>query len=170
VANFIVDHMVDEAEGECLAETRDWELFFDGSVCSKGNGVGCVIISPNGVVVELLARLEFKCTNNQAEYEALLFGLEHLRDMGVRSVKAFGDSQLVVQQIRGESQCFDGILNEYLERCMNIINVLESFCITYIPRAQNAKADALAQQASSYEVSRGLFSVQEKPASQGVHN
>jgi ribonuclease HI len=170
VADFIVDHMVDEAEGECLVETRDWEVFFDGSVCSRGNGVGCVIISPNGVVVELSVKLEFKCTNNQAEYEALLFGLEHLRDMGVQSVKAFGDSQLVIQQIRGESQCFDGILNEYLERCMNIIDVLESFCITYIPRAQNAKADALAQQAFGYEVSRGLFSVQEKTTSQGVHN
>jgi ribonuclease HI len=96
------------------------------------------------VVVGLSVRLEFKCTNNQAEYEALLFGLEHLQDMGVRSVKAFGDSQLVVQQMRGESQCFGGILNKYLERCMNIIDVLESFCITYIHRAQNAKADALA--------------------------
>jgi hypothetical protein len=49
--------------------------------------------------------------------------------MGVRSINAFGDSQLVVQRIRGESQCLDGILNEYLEKCLSIIAKLESFCI-----------------------------------------
>jgi ribonuclease HI len=55
--------------------------------------------------------------NNQDEYEALLFGLELLNYMGVTHVKIFGDSQLVVQQILGEFQCLDGMLNDCLERC-----------------------------------------------------
>ena len=63
------------------------------------------------------SRLEFHCTNNQAEYEALLFGLELLFSMGIKHVQAFRDSQLVVQQVSREFQCFDGILNSYLERC-----------------------------------------------------
>jgi ribonuclease HI len=46
---------------------------------------------------ELSVRLEFMCTNNQAEYEGLLHGLEFLRDMGVMAVEALGDSKLVVQ-------------------------------------------------------------------------
>jgi ribonuclease HI len=160
VEDFIVDHLVSDVEETCLIETSAWDLFFDRSACSRGHSVRCVIISPKGAVVELSVRLEFKCTNNQAEHEAKLFGLEHFQDIGVRSVNAFDDSQLVVQQIRGESQCFSGIINVYLEKCLSIINMLESFRITHIPRAQNAKADALAQQASGYEVSRGLFSVQ----------
>jgi ribonuclease HI len=61
--------------------------------------------------------LKTYCTNNQAEYEALLFGLELLNDMGVKHVKVFGDSQLVVQQVLEEYQCFDGTLNSYLEKC-----------------------------------------------------
>jgi ribonuclease HI len=59
--------------------------------------------------------LEFECTKNQAEYKALLNGLEVLIDLGVRKVEIFGDSKLVVQQINGESQCLDNVLNEYQE-------------------------------------------------------
>jgi ribonuclease HI len=41
------------------------------------------------------------CTNNQAEYESFLCGLDYLDDMGVKSEEAFGDSKLVVQQLNG---------------------------------------------------------------------
>jgi ribonuclease HI len=42
----------------------------------------CIIVSPGGAIVELSVRLEIRCTNNQAKYEALLYGMEHLRDYG----------------------------------------------------------------------------------------
>ena len=74
-----------------------WKLYFDGSVCDDGQGIGAVLISPNGAVFEFSNRLEEECTNNQVEYEALLFGLEFLQSMGVKHVEAFGDSLLVVQ-------------------------------------------------------------------------
>jgi ribonuclease HI len=48
---------------------------------------------------EALSRLDHKCTNNQKEYEALLFDLQILHDMGVKHVEAYGDSLLVVQQV-----------------------------------------------------------------------
>jgi ribonuclease HI len=57
---------------------------------------------------EMSARLEFRCTNNQAEYEALILGLEVLTDMHVQHVEAFGDSKLETQQVLGEVQCLDG--------------------------------------------------------------
>jgi ribonuclease HI len=53
-------------------------------------------MSPNGACFEMSSRLEYFCTNNQAEYEAFLFGLEILESMGVMNVEAFGDSLLVV--------------------------------------------------------------------------
>jgi ribonuclease HI len=56
----------------------------------------------------LSIRLDFACKNNQAEYEALLYGLEYFRDMGVRNVDTFGDSRLVVQQVNGESNAYMG--------------------------------------------------------------
>ena len=64
-----------------------WKLYFDGSVCDDGQGIGAVLISPNGTVFEFLNRLEEECTNNQVEYETLLFGLEFLQSMGVKHLK-----------------------------------------------------------------------------------
>jgi ribonuclease HI len=56
-----------------------------------------VIISPSVVYIDLSIRLEFACTNNQVEYESLLYGLEYLRDLGERDVDVFRDSNLIVQ-------------------------------------------------------------------------
>jgi hypothetical protein len=57
----------------------------------------------------------------------------------------FGDSNLIVQQIRGESQCLDGVLNSYRERCLDIVKLFDMFSIKYIPREENSKANRLAQ-------------------------
>ena len=85
-----------------------WRLHFDGSVCDDGQGIGAVLISSNGAVFEFSNRLEEECTNNQVEYEVLLFGLEFLQTMGVKHVEAFGDSLLVVQQVSKVCQCYSG--------------------------------------------------------------
>jgi ribonuclease HI len=81
-------------------------------------------VSPHGVEYELSIWLDFECTHNQAEYEALLVGLETLVELGTPQVEVFGDSKLIVQQINGESQCFDGTLNEYQERCLYFLSWL----------------------------------------------
>ena len=98
VADFIVEHRInDEHDLEVGYITcTPWKLYFDGSVCDDGQGVGAVHISPNGAVFEFSNWLEEECINNQVEYEALLFGLELLQSMGVKHVEVFGDSLLVV--------------------------------------------------------------------------
>jgi hypothetical protein len=48
----------------------------------------------------------------------------------------FGDSNLIVQHIRRDSQCLDGVLNSYRDRCLDIIKVLDTFSIKYIPRGR----------------------------------
>jgi ribonuclease HI len=100
----------------------------------EGSGAGCVIVSPNGMCYELSISLEFACTNNQAEYEGLLHRLDFLREMGGKEVEASGDSSIVVQQIKGESQCWDGVLNSYRDKCLDLIKTLETFHINYKPR------------------------------------
>jgi ribonuclease HI len=101
VADFIVDHAANAEHSIGLVQLKLWGLFFDGSVCSKGQGAGCVVVSPSGVYIDLSIRLEFACTNNQVEYESLLHGLEFLRDLGARDVDVFGDSNLIMHQVRG---------------------------------------------------------------------
>jgi hypothetical protein len=86
-----------------------------------------------------------------------LFGLELLNCMGVKHVKTFGDSQLVVQQISEEYQCLDGTLNSYLEKCWDIIHYFDEFNIWHISRVENYRANKLVQDASGYRIKRGKF-------------
>jgi hypothetical protein len=88
-----------------------------------------------------------------------LFGLELLSGMGVKHVKALGDSQLVVQQVLGEYQCFDGTLNGYLEKCWDIIHFFDEFNIRHISRVENHRANDLAQDASGYRIKQGKFHI-----------
>jgi ribonuclease HI len=116
-----------------------------------------VVVSPSGVYIDLSIRLEFACTNNQVEYKSLLHGLEFLRDLGARDLDVIGDSNLIVQQIKGDSQCLDGVLNSYRDKCLDIIKLFDTFSIKHIPREENSQVNRLAQQASGYVVSQGLF-------------
>jgi hypothetical protein len=140
VVDFIVEHWVGvEYDDSISLDARfisctSWKLYFDGSACSSGQGIGIVIVSPNGDNFEASCRLNFFCTNNQAEYEALLFGLEILASIKVRHVEAFGDSLLVVQQVSGECQCLEGSLNAYLDKGLDVIKFnFDEFCIHHIP-------------------------------------
>ena len=72
-------------------------MYFDGSFCDKDQGISAVLISPSGAIFEFSNRFKEDCTNNQVEYEALLFALEFLQSMGMKHIEAFGDSLLVVQ-------------------------------------------------------------------------
>jgi hypothetical protein len=85
--DFIVERHIVEDGNICMAEEGAWKLFFDGSVCSQGRDIGCFIESPNGAEYEVSTRLEFRCTNNQAEYEALLTGLEVLIEVEAERVE-----------------------------------------------------------------------------------
>ena len=98
--------------------------------------------------------MEEERTNNQVEYEALLFGLEFLESMGVKHMEAYGDSLVVVQQVSKICQCYNGSLNAYLDRCLDIISCFDEFVIWHIPRDSNQKANALAQQASGHNVTK----------------
>jgi ribonuclease HI len=103
-----------------------------------------VLVSPSNTYFDFASRLKTYCTNNQAEYEALLFGLELLNCMGVKHVKTFGDFHLVVQQVLEEYSCLDGTLNGYHEKCWNIIHCFDEFSIHHISRIENIRANNLA--------------------------
>jgi hypothetical protein len=76
----------------------------------------------------------------------------------------------VVQQVLGESQCSNSILNQYLELCKQLTRGLDTFSIRHVGQEDNKAANRLAQQASGYEVRRGKFSVLEESISCGAIN
>ena len=99
--DFIVEHRINDKHDLEVGYVTctPWKLYFDGSVCDDDQGIGAALISLNVVIFEFSNRSKEDCTNNQVEYEALLFGLEFLQSMGVKHVEAFGDLLLTVQQV-----------------------------------------------------------------------
>ena len=71
-----------EPKGSVFTEPH-WMLFFDGSARQQVGGAGVVLIDPNGDQVKYMVHLEFKATNNMAEYEALNYGLSAALSLGI---------------------------------------------------------------------------------------
>jgi hypothetical protein len=76
--------------------TSMWKMFFDGASSREGVGAGIVFVSPCQETMPLSYKLEFEATNNVAEYEALVLGLQAAKDMGIEEITVFGDFELIV--------------------------------------------------------------------------
>ena len=83
-------------------EGSRWSMYFDGDSNALGNGVGAMIISPKGSHTPFTVRLCFNCTNNMAEYEVCIMGLRAAIDLRIKFLSVFGDSALVINQIKGK--------------------------------------------------------------------
>jgi hypothetical protein len=118
IANFITEHHDSSIN---LLEITPWALFFDGSSCGKGGGVGILLISPSREMFEFAIPIQPTVTNNQAEYEALLRGLLYLREAKAIAVEIYGDSELVIKQLNGQYECRNDILTNYYEECKEIL-------------------------------------------------
>ena len=73
-----------------------WELYVDGAANQRGSGMGLVLVSLEKITIEKSLRLNFSATNNEIEYEVLLWGIVMVQKMGGKAVRVFSDSKLVV--------------------------------------------------------------------------
>ena len=90
-----------------------------------------------------------RATNNEAEYHALIRGLEVALKQGCIEVEAKGDSQLIVQQVTGDWKTKEPRLRELRDRVQELAEDFETFEIQHIPREENKEADSLVEQAFS---------------------
>ena len=74
-------------------------MYFDGASAQRSVGMGVVLISPSKENIHLSYKLDFKTTNNVAEYEALLLGVKAAKEMGIMCMNIFGDADLIIQQV-----------------------------------------------------------------------
>ncbi|KAI3469063.1 hypothetical protein Pfo_025726 [Paulownia fortunei] len=126
-----------------------WTLYVNGSSTSTGNGAGIVIESPQGDMFEYALKFEFLTSNNEVEYEVLLAGLKLAFAVGARKLAIYSNSQLVVNQVRGEYEARDEKMIKYLSLTHDMLAKLEEYGIKQIPRVDNTIADQLAKLASS---------------------
>lgn len=80
---------------------RTWYLSVDGASNLAGSGAGIVLEGPEGILIEQSLRFEFKASNNQVKYEALIVGMRLAKEMGATTLQARSDSQLVTGQVSG---------------------------------------------------------------------
>jgi ribonuclease HI len=154
IADFITEHRDPSIN---LLEITPWALFFHGSSCGKGGGVEILLISPRGEKFEFAIPIQPNVTNNQVEYEALLRGLQYLKEVNAISVEIYGDSELVIKQLNGQYECRNDILRNYYEECKEILKSFQLVIMQHIPRERNEEANRLAQSASGYIENQEVF-------------
>jgi acyl dehydratase/ribonuclease HI len=108
---------------------------------------GVVVRKPDGTTHESLGKYIGRTTNNVAEYYALIAALDYAAASGIRRLRVYSDSQLIVNQIKGLYKVKHPDLRPLHERAKKQAASLESFTIQYVPREQNRDADDLANAA-----------------------
>ncbi|XP_057972721.1 uncharacterized protein LOC131160858 [Malania oleifera] len=146
-----VDSITQEEE-----DPKKWVMLFDEAINVWGHGIGAILISPKGRHYLVVAKLVFPCTNNIAEYEACILGLQAAMDRGVKRLMVRGDSALVIHQLTKEWETQDAKLVLYQEYIQEMIKGFDSISFSHLPRENNVILDALATLATLFEVEEGV--------------
>ena len=123
---------------------------------SRGNpgpaAAAAVLSTPDGDVVDEAKVVLGTATNNVAEYRALLLGLELARDLGAEEVEVINDSELIAHQVNGRYKVKHPDMKPLHAAALRALGGFERWSIRPVPRAQNADADALVNQALDGEL------------------
>jgi ribonuclease HI len=109
--------------------------------------IGVTLKDETGKLLDTISRCIGRTTNNQAEYAALIAGLEAAHRLGAREVAVRSDSELLVKQVNGRYRLKNPGLKPLFLNVGRLRENFASFAITYIPREENGEADALANRA-----------------------
>lgn len=124
-------------------------LFTDGAC--RGNpgngGAGAVLVGQNGEVVSTAKRFLGHCTNNIAEYQALILGLGEALGRGATAISIYLDSELIVRQIQGVYRVKNPTLKPLMADVRALLDRFDTWQIAHVPRSENAVADKLANEA-----------------------
>jgi len=138
--------MVEEVVAPTISRVR---LYSDGA--ARGNpglaGAGAVLVEPSGQVVDRLGKFLGTQTNNFAEYMGLLLGLRRAKELGVREVEVFADSELMIRQLGGRYQVKSASLRPLYEEALKLLNNFERVKLVHVPREMNRAADEMSNQA-----------------------
>ena len=149
-----IEPILDPAGGK-----RHWTLMVDGSSIANGCGARIIFQSPEGDKFEYAIRFQFQASNNEAEYEALLAGINMCKAAGALEIEAKTDSLLVITQVNDDFECKEASVDKYMKLIFEGIKTLKRFVLDHILRSENHQAHALSKLANLGEgdMSRTLF-------------
>ena len=135
---------------ETSLSNASWDIYFDGATRTNEKGkpiseIGILFVSPNKYMIPHAFSLLEPCSNNAAEYQALIVGLELALESGITILEAFGDSQLIVNQMNQKYEIRKPDLLPYYNKAQSLRQKFDVCHITHIHRGENIRADALAR-------------------------
>jgi ribonuclease HI len=137
------------APAEAVAPLVRVRVYSDGA--ARGNpgpsGAGAVLVEPNGQVVDRIGKFLGVQTNNYAEYMGLILGLKRARELKVREVEVFADSELMIRQLGGRYQVKSTSLRPLYEEALKLLNDFSRVKLVHVPREMNAAADEMSNRA-----------------------
>ncbi|RVW19391.1 hypothetical protein CK203_064008 [Vitis vinifera] len=157
MADFMLEYSRKPSQHQESSEKEWWTLRVDGASRSSRSGVGLLLQSPTGEHLEQAIRLGFPTSNNEAEYEAILFGLDLALALSVSKLRVYSDSQLVVRHVQKEYEAKDARMARYLTKVRDTLHRFTEWIIEKIRRTENGRADALAGIAASLPIKEAIL-------------
>ena len=140
LADFVMEFTSAEPAENVQAPTDlpIWKLSVDGATNAQGSGVGLILTSLEGIDIEYVLKFGFQASNNEAEYEAIIAGLNLAYSMEIDQLEVCNDSQLVVRQIEDTYEAKSGKMIIYLEKVRDLLKKFVLVQVRHIPRAENS--------------------------------
>ncbi|XXG59012.1 hypothetical protein AAC387_Pa04g1174 [Persea americana] len=145
---------------ETSSSNASWNMYFDGATRTNErgkliSGIGILFVSPDKYMIPHAFSLLEPCSNNAAEYQALIIGLELALESGITILEVFGDSQLIVNQMNQKYKIKKPDMLPYYNKAQSLRQKFDICHITHIRRGENIRADALAGLAVSIAIQEG---------------
>jgi len=130
-------------------EDLQWTLHVDGSSNDKSCRARVVLEGPGNILLEQSLKLVSKTSNNQAKYKVILVGLNLAYDMKGQQLLCRSNSQLVVEQLKGEFKVKESLVQKYYHFVQNLMSKLKNVHIEHIQREHDVRADMLSRLATT---------------------
>ena len=141
---------ISEQRGD--VEDQIWKMNFDRTTCREGARASVWINHPEGYSKLCSYKLVFECRNNMVECEALIWWLKVLEELGAKRIIVHGDSELIINQIKGIYQAKHPRLRAYRNLLLDLLEKFPECNLSAIPREQNQVVNALTTSAAVFKV------------------
>ena len=136
MVDFVLEYARRPDQHQKSNEKEWWTLRVDGASRSSGFGVGLLLQSPTGEHLEQVIRLGFLASNNEAEYEAIISGLDLALALSVSKLRVYSDSQLIVRHIQEEYEAKDASMAQYLTKVKDTLQQFTEWTVEKIRRTE----------------------------------
>ena len=125
-------------DAQTMTDLSIWKLSVDGAANAQESGASLILTSPEGIDIEYALRFGFHTSNNEAEYEAVIAGLNLAHSLEVDRLEIYSDSQLVVRQIEDTYEAKSGRMVLYIRKVRDLLKKFVLVQVRHVPRAENS--------------------------------